>query len=138
MQETREENMILTQLGILLKKQFDENKIPFENQMNIDEYINIDQEVPVNEDCNSENWETELFDNYLAAQNEDLSDDDEEVVQVNERSISRKQFSNYLQEMKDFSIRNFPELFEHLKNIEQIFQDSYFNSEQTLITSFFN
>ena len=106
--------------------------------MNIDEYINIDQDVHVIEDCNSENQETELFDNYFAAQNEDLSDDDEEVVQVNERSISRKQFSNYLQEMKDFSIRNFPELFEHLKNIEQIFQDSYFNSEQTLITSFFN
>jgi len=41
MQEAREENMILTQLGILLKKQFDENTIPFENQMNIDEYMSV-------------------------------------------------------------------------------------------------
>ena len=39
--------------------------------------------------------------------------------------------------MKDFSMRNLPEIYDNLKNIEQIFQDSYFSSEQKLITSYF-
>ena len=97
-----------------MNKQYDKNKISIENQTSIDEYINIDQEVPVNEDCNSENWENELLENYVAAPNEELnnlSEDDEEVVQVNEPKISRKQFANHLYEMKDFSIRNLPEVF---------------------------
>ena len=90
MQEAQEESISLTQLGILLKKRYDENNKPIENRINIDEYINKDQEVAVNEVCNSENWEEELFQNYVAAQNVDsndlghVSDDKEEVVQENE------------------------------------------------------
>ena len=61
MQQAQEESLSLTQL----KKRYDENNTPIENQINIDEYINIDQEVVVNEDCNTENCQEELFQNYV-------------------------------------------------------------------------
>ena len=106
----------------------------------------LDAQLPTHQNYNSENWEQELVNDYVASKDSELQnnadsdkDDDQEINENTQCIISTALFRDFLNKMKNFASQKEPSLINALKNVELLFDKYNFSylKTQSSITSFF-